>query len=149
MHLSRRTHIRLHRRTDRGGTPHGRRGLTSIVRHMRFDQMARSEGGAEAQFAGEHGSAHDAGEFAGVFTGGGGVGAAHAEEVKHAGLGFEDGAAADGADFDGGHGDGDLEVAVVTRGKKCQRERKESGKGKKEKGKRKKEKGKRKVEKWA
>jgi hypothetical protein len=26
-------------------------------------------------------------------------------------LGLEDGSAADGADFDGGHGDGDLEVS--------------------------------------
>jgi hypothetical protein len=29
-------------------------------------------------------------------------------------LGFENGAAADGADLDTGHGDGDLQVAVYT-----------------------------------
>jgi hypothetical protein len=40
--------------------------------------------------------------------------AADAEEVEHGGLGLEDGAAAYGSDFDGGHGDGDLEVAVYT-----------------------------------
>jgi len=40
--------------------------------------------------------------------------AAHAKEVEHGGLGREEGTAADGADFDAGHGDGDLEVAVVT-----------------------------------
>jgi hypothetical protein len=40
------------------------------------------------------------------------VGTAYAEEVEHGGLGFEDGSAANGADFDRGHGDGDLEVTV-------------------------------------
>lgn len=103
---------RLHRRTDGCGTPHRRRGLTAIMRHMGLDQMTGGEGGAEAQFAGKHGGAHDAGQFAGVFAGRGRVGAAHAEEVEHAGLRFQDGAAADGADFDAGHGDGDLEVVV-------------------------------------
>jgi len=44
------------------------------------------------------------------------MGAAHAEEVEHGGLRGEEGAAADGADFDAGHGDGDLEVAVVAVG---------------------------------
>ena len=37
--------------------------------------------------------------------------AAHAEHVEHGCLGLEDSAAADGADFDGGHGDGDLKVS--------------------------------------
>jgi hypothetical protein len=46
------------------------------------------------------------------------VGTANAEEVQHARLGFEDGAATDGTDFDGGHGDRDLEVAVVAIGEK-------------------------------
>jgi hypothetical protein len=41
------------------------------------------------------------------------VGAAHAEKVEHGGLGLEDCAAADGTDFDGGHRDGDVEVAVL------------------------------------
>lgn len=35
-----------------------------------------------------------------------------AEEVEAGALRFEDGAAAYGADFDGGHGYGDLQVAV-------------------------------------
>jgi hypothetical protein len=47
----------------------------------------------------------------GVGAGGSGVGAAAAQEVEHGCLGFEDGSAADGADFDGGHGHGDLEVS--------------------------------------
>jgi len=38
--------------------------------------------------------------------------AAYAEEVEHGCLGLENGAAANGADLDGRHGDGDLEVSV-------------------------------------
>lgn len=83
------------------------------MRHMGLDQMSRRQSGAEAEFAGQDRRAHDPCEFAGVFTWGGGVGATHAEEVEHAGLGFQDGAAADGADFDAGHGDGDLEVPGI------------------------------------
>jgi hypothetical protein len=37
------------------------------------------------------------------------VWAADAEEVEHGSLRLEDGAAAEGADFDAGHADGDLE----------------------------------------
>lgn len=38
-----------------------------------------------------------------------------AEQVKHGLLGLEDGAAANSADFDAWHGDGDLQGAVVAR----------------------------------
>lgn len=82
------------------------------MRHVGFDQVAGGEGGAQGQFAGEDTRGDDFGELLGVGARGGGVGAADAEEVEHSGLGLEDGAAADGADFDRGHGDGDLEVAV-------------------------------------
>lgn len=58
------------------------------MRHVGLDEMASREGGTEAQLAGQDGGAHDAGELAGVVARGGGVGAAHAEEVEHAGLGF-------------------------------------------------------------
>ena len=36
------------------------------------------------------------------------MGASDAEEVKHSGLGLKDGTATEGADLDGGHGDGDF-----------------------------------------
>jgi hypothetical protein len=39
-----------------------------------------------------------------------------AEEVEHGGLGLEDGTATNGADFDGRHGHGDLEVAIYAGG---------------------------------
>ena len=40
--------------------------------------------------------------------------ASDAEEVEHSGLRLQNGAAADGSDFDGRHADGDLEGAVET-----------------------------------
>ena len=86
--------------------------------HVGRDKVACGEGGGEAELAGEDASGDDAGELAGVRAGRGGVGAADAEQVEHGGLRGEEGAAADGADLDRGHGDGDLEAAVVavTRG---------------------------------
>lgn len=84
------------------------------MRHMRFHEVTRSKRRAEREFASEHARGDDLGELLRVGAGGGGVGAADAEHFEHGGLGLEDGAAADGADFDGGHGDGDLEVAVQT-----------------------------------
>lgn len=74
--------------------------------------MTGREGGAEGKFTRQDTSSNNAGELARVVAGVGGVGAAHAEEVEHCCLGLEDGAAAEGADFDGGHGDGDLEVTA-------------------------------------
>lgn len=82
------------------------------MRHMALDEMTRRKRGAEGQFTSQDTSSDDARELARVVAGVGGVGAADAEEVEHCGLGLEDGAAAEGADFDGGHGDGDLEVAA-------------------------------------
>ena len=40
---------------------------------------------------------------------------AHAEHFEHGCLRLEDGAAADSANFDGGHGDGNLEVSLQAR----------------------------------
>ena len=82
--------------------------------HVSFDQVSGSKCGTETQFAGEHGRSHDTGQATRVLAGIGGVGATDAKHVEHAGLCLEDGAAADGADFDGGHRDGNLEVTVVT-----------------------------------
>ena len=81
--------------------------------HMRLDQMARRERAAKAQLAREDAGGHDASELLGIVTGIGGMSASNAEEVEHCTLRLEDGAAANGADFDGGHGDADLEIAVI------------------------------------
>jgi len=89
------------------------------VAHVRLDEVAGGQGGAEGQLAREDTGGDDTGKLAGVLARRGGVGPADAEKVEHGGLGFEDGAAADGADFDAGHGDGDLEVAFET-GVDCQ-----------------------------
>lgn len=83
------------------------------MRHVGSDQVSGGEGGAEGEFAGEDAGGDDSGETAGVIAWVGWVGPADAEKVEAGGLGFEDCAATDGADFDGGHRDGDLEVAVV------------------------------------
>lgn len=71
--------------------------------HMRLHEMSRREGRAEREFTRKDSGADDAGELLGVSAGVGWVRASYAEEVEHGGLGFEDGAAADGADFDAGH----------------------------------------------
>lgn len=84
---------------------------------MALDKLARSQGGAEAQLAGQDRGGDDACQLAGIVTWVFGVSAAQAEEVEHGGLRAEDGATAYCANFDGGHGDGDLEIAFVDSGK--------------------------------
>jgi hypothetical protein len=75
------------------------------MRHMRFHQMSRSESSIQTQFARKHSGSNDARKLAGVVTWMGGVWATDTKEIEHCGLGFEDGAPAESADFDGGHGD--------------------------------------------
>jgi hypothetical protein len=41
--------------------------------------------------------------------------ATHAEQVEHCGLWLENSATADSADFDGGHGDRNLEISIETK----------------------------------
>jgi len=79
---------------------HARRDITPIMRHMRPHQMPRTQRAIQTQFTGQHTRRNDARELARVVAGGCGVCAADAEKVEHGGLGLEDGAAADGADFD-------------------------------------------------
>jgi hypothetical protein len=67
--------------------------------HMRLDKMARTKRRIKRQFTRQDTSSDDTSELARVVTGGGGMGAADAEEVEHGGLGFEDCAAAYGAYF--------------------------------------------------
>lgn len=80
--------------------------------HMGPDKVTRGKRAAETQLARQHAGGDNAREAAGVLAGAGGVRAADAEHVEHGGLGLQDGAAAEGADFDRGHGDGDLEGAA-------------------------------------
>ena len=75
---------------------------------MRLDEMACRQGTTEGKLSSENGGTDDAGETAGVVAGVGGVRALDAEHVKHGTLGFEDGAAAEGTDFEGWHRYGDL-----------------------------------------
>ena len=68
--------------------------------HVCLDEVASAESAVEGEFACEDAGGDDAGELAGVVAGGFLVGAADAQEVEHGGLGLEDCAAADCADFD-------------------------------------------------
>lgn len=75
------------------------------MRHMRPDQMARRECRAKRDFARKHGRANDARQLPRIRARLGGMRAAHAEHVQRRGLGVEDCAAAERADFEGGHCD--------------------------------------------
>lgn len=79
---------------------------------MRLHEMSSSEGRAERKLACQNSSADYSSELAGVVSWVRWVRATDAEEIEHGGLRLENCAAAEGADFDGGHGDGDLETAA-------------------------------------
>lgn len=82
------------------------------MRHVRSDEMASTQRSVERQLSSKDASGDYASELPGVVAGRGRMGSTHAKEVKHRGLGFENGAAADCADFYRGHRHGDLEVAI-------------------------------------
>ena len=86
------------------------------MRHMAFDKMTGSESSTEGEFTGKNTSSDDAGEFAGVVTWVCWVRAADAKHIEHGGLGLENGSATNSTNFNGRHGDGDLEVAAETGG---------------------------------
>ena len=79
---------------------------------MRLDKMTGAQSAVERQLSSENAGTDDAGKLACVVTRSLLVRAAYAKEVQHSGLGLKDGTAANGADLNRGHGDGDLEVAV-------------------------------------
>ena len=70
------------------------------MRHVRLHQVSRSKSRAKRQLTGEDAGGDDFGELTRVRARFGHVCATHAEEVEHGCLGLENGAAADGADFD-------------------------------------------------
>lgn len=82
------------------------------MRHMRLNQMSRLQRGIQTQLSRQHTRRDNPREFPRVVARVRGMRATDAEEVEHSGLGLEDRAAAYGADFYGGHCDGDVEVAV-------------------------------------
>lgn len=81
--------------------------------HVRLDQVAGSEGRHERELARHDGCANDTGETLSVGARGGSVGAGDTEHFEHGALGGEDGASADGADFDGRHCAGHQQVLAV------------------------------------
>lgn len=72
--------------------------------HMRLHQMPSSQRAAQTELTCEHGGSNDPGKLPCVVARVRWVGAFDAEDVEHGGLGFENGAAADGANFDARHG---------------------------------------------
>lgn len=83
--------------------------------HVCLHQMTGCQRRAERQLACEDGCANNTGKASCVVARVGGVRSAHAKKVKHGRLSFEDCTAANGADFDTGHGDGDLKIATDAR----------------------------------
>jgi len=106
---------------DTGSGVHGSRDwgcrsrgdVASIVSHVCFDKVTRGKSTAEAEFPSQNACSHDARESSCVVAGICEVSPTDPKEIKHCALGFENRAAADGADFNAGHGHADLEVAIV------------------------------------
>ena len=84
------------------------------MRHVRLYKMTSTQGTIQRQFTSKYTGGNYARKLACIIAWGRGVCTTYAEEIEHGRLGFENGAAAYGADFDGGHGDGNLKVAVYT-----------------------------------
>lgn len=81
--------------------------------HVGSDQVSCSQGSTQTELTSQHRGGNDARQLAGVFTRGGGVRSPDTKQVKHSGLRFKDSTTTNGADLDGRHGDGDLEVTIV------------------------------------
>ncbi len=75
--------------------------------------MTGSKGAAETEFTGENPCTHNASEFSGVIAWICGMRTSDAEEIQHSALRLENGATTNGPDFDRGHRDADLEIAIV------------------------------------
>lgn len=81
---------------------------------MTLHQMTCRQCTTQREFTGKNTSSNDASEFACVVARVCGMRAADTKHIKTCGLGLENGAAAEGADFNGRHGDADLKVAAKT-----------------------------------
>jgi hypothetical protein len=82
--------------------------------HVRLDEVASTQCAVERQLTCEHTGGDDARKLARIVARRFGVCAAHAKKVEHGRLRVENSTATNGADLDGGHGDGDLEIAIDT-----------------------------------
>ena len=79
---------------------------------MRLNQMSGRQSRTERKLASKNSGGDYASELSCIIARIRGVRASDAKEVEHSALWLEDGAATDGADFDAGHADGDLEGTV-------------------------------------
>jgi len=82
------------------------------MRHVGLHQMPGCQRRTQGKLTGQYTGGDYARKLLRVAARRGWVWTADAEEVEHGGLRFEDGSAADGANFYAGHRDGDLEGAV-------------------------------------
>jgi len=82
--------------------------------HVCSDKVTRGKSTAEAEFPSQNAGSHNASETSGIVAGICGVGTTDPKKIKHCALGFKNRATADGADLNAGHGNADLEIAIVT-----------------------------------
>lgn len=87
--------------------------------HMGFDKMTSRKSTAQTQFSAQHTRTDDTGQLSCIGTWRGITSPPYAQQVKHRCLWRQEGTAADCAHFDGGHGYGDLKIAVVTIFQSC------------------------------
>jgi hypothetical protein len=82
------------------------------VRHVRFDKVASSKCGAQAQLSRKNSGSDNSSKLPSIVTWVGGVGTTDTEQIKHGRLPFKNSATTNCANFDGRHRHSDLEVAI-------------------------------------
>lgn len=87
---------------------HSRSRRRAVVGHVRLDEVASSQGRTQGQFERQNRPADDASKLASVLPRRRRMGSANTEELEHRTLRLEDRPAAQGADFERGHGHGNL-----------------------------------------
>ena len=83
------------------------------MRHVCSDEMAGSECRTQTELTSKNGGCDDTGKLARVVAWIGGMRTADTKEVKHGLLRLKHSATSDCADFETGHADRDLQIAVV------------------------------------
>lgn len=94
-------------------------GGATVVSHVCLHQVTGSEGTAKRQLSSQDTSSNDLRKLACVVARLAHVSATDTKKVKHGGLWLEDGTTTDRTDFNAGHGDGDLKIAVQARECQC------------------------------
>jgi hypothetical protein len=105
-------HERFYGSRNRGGRP-GRHSA-SVVSHVRSDQMSSRQSTTQAQFSGQDSRPNDSSQLPRILARRRWVRATHTKHVEHGRLSFENGAAANSANFDRGHRDTDLKISIET-----------------------------------